>query len=168
VGAAGWNSAPGNLSWLPMLRRLQQMHSLWRQALEGYFEPSRFRVAVQNCITTSRTVTFILQHHKAAVPNFDDWYVPYRNTFAADPIMSWAKTARNKIEKEGDLETLSQVRAELIAAYAFNPTTNWLPTSIVWTTEQIRRSIPPDLLDTHVVDNGALAIEGRWVDVELP
>jgi len=150
-----------------VLGRLRQVHSLWHQAEETYFEPGQFRVALQNCITTARTVTFILQSHKAAIPGFDEWYEAYRERFAADPVMRWSVTARNKIEKQGDLETLSQVRAELVAAYAGNPTTPWMP-SINATPEQIRRSIPAKYLDAHVVNTGVLAIERRWVDAELP
>lgn len=82
--------------------------------------------------------------------------------------MRWAKLARNKIEKQGDLQTLSQVRAQLIAAYLDNPYTEWLPSQVMWSAEQFRESIPQRLLDAHVVENGALAIERRWIDVELP
>src|SRR5204863_716209 len=112
-----------------------------------------FIISVQNCITTSRTVTFILQSHKSAVPGFDDWYAIYRKRFGEDPMMQWAKNARNKIEKQRDLETFSQVRAQLIAAYAGNPRTNWIPSEIVWSPAQLLRRIPPRLLDAHTVEN---------------
>jgi len=150
-----------------VLGRLGQVHSLWHQAEAAYFEPGPFRVALQNCITTARTVTFILQSHKKAIPDFADWYATYTGRFADDPVMKWAVTARNKIEKQGDLETLSQVRAELVAAYAGNPTTPWMP-AINATPEQIRRGIPAKYLDAHVINTGVLAIERRWVDAELP
>lgn len=151
-----------------VVRRLAHLRANWNQALERYFDPVGFLIAVQNAIATSRTVTFILQSHKAAIPSFDDWYAPFIEGFRADPIMLWAKNARNKIEKQGDLETLSQVRAELVAAYLGNPTTVWLPGNVIWTAATFRRSIPSRLLDAHVVENGALAIERRWVDIELP
>jgi hypothetical protein len=92
------------------------------------------------------------------------------------------------------LETLSQVRAELIASYIGHPTTAWLPTNVIWSRETFRNSIPkhllsqiaplfdlvagvfrpsPDLIVAKFYDrislkNGALAIERRWIDVELP
>jgi hypothetical protein len=150
-----------------VLRRLKQVNALWHQANTAYFDPPAFRVALQNCITTARTVTFILQSHKAAIPGFEQWYKIYTDRFALDPVMRWAVNARNKIEKQGDLETLSQVRAELVAAYAYNPSTLWLP-AINATPEQIRMSIPAKWLDEHVINTGVLAIERRWVDVELP
>jgi hypothetical protein len=151
-----------------VMGRLAHLRANWNQALEQYFDPGGFLIAVQNAIATSRTVTFILQSNKAAIPDFDNWYTPFVEKFRNDPIMVWAKDARNKIEKQGDLETLSQVRAELIASYVGNPTTAWLPANVIWNSETFRRSIPKHLLSPHVVENGALAIERRWIDVELP
>jgi hypothetical protein len=151
-----------------VLRRLKQVNVHWHEALSIYFEPDRFRIAMQNCITTARSVTFILQSHKGMIPGFDGWYVPWQSRFGGDPIMRWAVQARNKIEKQGDLETLSQMRVELIAAYAGNPFTDWATMDINWSTVQIRRSIPAKLLSQHVIDNGVLSVERRWVDSELP
>ena len=150
-----------------VLGRLKQVNRLWHQAEVAYFDPPAFRVALQNCITTARTVTFILQSHKSAIPGFDEWYKTYTDRFALDPVMRWAVNARNKIEKQGDLETRSQVRAELVAAYAHNPSTLWLP-AINATPEQIRLSIPAKFLDEHAINTGILAIERRWVDAQLP
>lgn len=150
-----------------VIGRLKQMHALWGQAATAYFEPDAFRLALQQCIMTSRTVTFIVQSHKAAIPDFDAWYGAFQEAWRSDAVMTWARDARNKIEKQGDLETLSEVRAELVAAYAHNPTTHWIP-AINAGPEEIRRSIPAKYLDEHVKETGLLAIERRWVDVELP
>jgi hypothetical protein len=133
-----------------VLRRLAHLRTNWNQALSSYFEFGGFLIALQSCITTSRTVTFILQNHKSAIPDFESWYAPFKIKFDQDPLMKWAKLARNKIEKQGDLEMLSQVRAELIAAYSHNPKTNWVPSKVVWSSEQFRRSIPRHLLGAHV------------------
>jgi hypothetical protein len=151
-----------------MLGRLKQANSLWHQALDNYFVPDRFRIAAQGFITTSRTVTFIVQSHKNGIPEFDAWYESQRERFASDAVMVWAKNARNKIEKQSDLETLSQSRVELIAAYAWNPITHWAPASVFASLDDIRRAIPTRYLDKHVIENGILSIERRWVDIELP
>jgi hypothetical protein len=82
--------------------------------------------------------------------------------------MVWAKNARNKIEKQSDLETLSQIRVELIAAYAWNPITHWVPSSVFASLDDIRHAIPTRYRDKHVIENGTLSIERRWVDIELP
>jgi hypothetical protein len=151
-----------------VVRRLHQVNVHWHEALSVYFEPERFRIAVQNCITTARTVTFILQSHKGAIADFDNWYARWQSRFANDLVMCWAKEARNKIEKQSDLHTLSQIRAELIAGYLAHAATGWATTGIDWSIAQILRSIPPRLLDRHVIDNGVLSVERRWVDSELP
>jgi hypothetical protein len=48
-------------------QRLDDLHRLWHQAADAYFDPDAFRVAIQ----TTRSVTFILQKNKAIIPDFD-------------------------------------------------------------------------------------------------
>src|SRR5207249_3099601 len=110
-----------------VISRLLQMKQHWEDAASGYFEPSRFQTALQSCITVARTVTFVLQSNKAGIPEFDAWYQPFRARWATDAIMQWAKDARNQVEKQGDLATLSQVRGTIIASYFDGPTTTWMP-----------------------------------------
>ena len=98
-------------------QRLADAHKLWHQAEAAYFDPDGFRLAVQNAIQSLRSVTFILQNHKAVIPNFTQWYGDYvdetrgkrgewQNRLRADPLMRWMVEARNKIEKRGDLELI--------------------------------------------------------------
>ena len=100
-----------------MDRRLEDVHQHWHQAEQAYFHPERFRVAVQTAIQTLRTVTFILQGQKQAIPDFEAWYGVWQEKLRADPLMRWMVDARNKIEKQGDLEVHSFLRAEIIASY---------------------------------------------------
>ncbi len=151
-----------------VIARLLQMRQLWEDAAQNYFEPSRFMLALQNCITTSRTVTFILQANKSDIPEFDAWYEPQRVRWSGDPIMRWARDARNSIEKKGDLETYSQVRAEIIASYMKGPETNWVPQALFSSPYDIWRAVPAKFRVPHVVEHGTLLIERRWVDSELP
>ena len=151
-----------------VLRRLKDFSRLWRETREAYFEPERFRLNLQSAIATARTVTFILQSNKAAIPEFDAWYETIQARFKADPVMRWAVNARNKVEKQGDLATLSQVRIELVASYAGHPSTTWAPSSVCASLVDIRRSIPARLLDDHVIEHGVLCVQRRWVDEELP
>lgn len=148
--------------------RLLQMRQLWEDAAESYFEPSRFMLSLQNCITTSRTVSFILQSNKADIPDFDQWYEMHRSKWSADPIMRWARDARNSIEKKGDLETNSQVRAEIIAGFLEGPTTDWLPQALFLAPSTIWKAVPTKFRIPHILENGTLMIERRWVDSELP
>lgn len=152
-----------------MVRRLLQMRQLWEDAAQSYFEPDRFMLALQNCITTSRTVTFILQSHKSEIMGFEDWYRPHQDRWKADPIMNWAKNARNSIEKRGDLETYSQVRAEVIASYIDEgPRTEWMPQALFSSPNDIWQGVPARFLIPQVLEHGTLLIERRWIDSELP
>ncbi|MDQ8758322.1 hypothetical protein RCO27_19000 [Sphingosinicella sp. LHD-64] len=151
-----------------VIQRLLQMRQLWEDASNHYFDPDRFQLALQNCITTSRTVTFILQSNKAAMTGFDEWYAEHVKRWSADPIMSWARDARNSIEKRGDLETYSQVRATIIASYVGNPESAWLKQSLFATPQHIYRGVPKKYMVPHVIENGTLLIERRWVDSALP
>jgi hypothetical protein len=125
-----------------VLRRLMQVNVHWHEALSDYFEPDRFRIAMQNCITTARSVTFILQNHKRVIPGFEEWYTPWQSRFSGDRVMRWAVQARNKIEKQGDLETLSQMRVELIAAYVGNPVTEWTTMGVNWSLRESAEAYP--------------------------
>lgn len=151
-----------------VLRRLKDFSRLWRQTRDAYFQPDDFRLRLQAAITTARSVNFIMQSHKKAIPGFDGWYAGVQETFKNDPIMRWAVEARNKVEKQGDLATLSQLRVELVASYAGHPSTAWTAESVFASLGDIRRSIPRHLLDDHVCEHGVLCVQRRWVDEELP
>lgn len=152
-----------------VIARLFQMRQLWGEAVWAYFEPQKFRLALQNCIMTSRTVTFILQSNKAKFSDFDTWYAPHQNRWKQDPIMRWAKDSRNTIEKQGDLETHSQVRAEIIASYMNEgPRTDWSNVPLSATPTSIYKTIPQKYFVPQIVEHGTLLIERRWVANDLP
>lgn len=150
-----------------VVNRLWQLRRLWEDAAEAYFDPARFYLALQTCITTARTVTFIIQSNKAAVPDFDTWYGAHQERMGADPIMVWARDTRNSIEKQGDLEGHSQVRVEIIASYMDGPKTEWMPAQSM-TTQQIHRDVPRKFLVPQAIEHGTLLIERRWVANTLP
>jgi hypothetical protein len=151
-----------------VLNRLLQMRQLWDEAASSYFHPSRFQLSLQNCITVSRTVSFILQANKSSIEGFNEWYSPIQDSWKADRIMVWVKEARNVIEKQGDLATCSQVRARIVASYVGGPETAWMPQHIFSSPHDIWASVPKRFLIPHVVEHGTLVIERRWVDSELP
>lgn len=148
--------------------RLLQMRQLWENASKAYFEPTRFLLEVQNCLMTSRTVTFIIQSNKAAIPDFDAWYGPHQDRMKGDPIMVWARDSRNKVEKQGDLETHSQVNAEIVASYLDGPKTDWMPANVFATTADFFKAIPQKFRIAQVVEHGTLVIERRWIENNLP
>jgi hypothetical protein len=160
-------------------RRLADAHTLWHQAETAYFDPDGFRLSVQNAIQTLRSLTFILENHRAIIPDFANWYGDYidekrgkrgkwQERLHADPLMRWMVEARNKIEKRGDLESYSIVRAEIIASYYDNGPSIDVPAPLFQNVETLLRGIPDDLLGDHIKRNGALRIQRRWVENTLP
>jgi hypothetical protein len=127
-------------------RRLEDLHQQWHQAETEYFEPERFRVAVQSAIQTLRTVTFILQNHKRIIRDFDRWYSSWQTQLKSDPLMRWMVDARNKIEKEGDLEANSFVRARIIASYLEEGPSIEVPAHLFDAPAKLIKSIPHNSL----------------------
>ncbi|WIW43870.1 hypothetical protein ML401_20340 [Bradyrhizobium sp. 62B] len=150
-------------------RRLDDVHRHWHAAEQSYFEPQAFRVAIQTAIQTLRTVTFILQSNKGLIPDFDAWYAPWQEKLKADALMRWMVGARNKIEKQGDLETYSFVRAEIVASYLNNGPVLEVPAKLFEGPRVILKGIPKkSALGEHFFKSGTLRIQRRWVENTLP
>lgn len=149
-------------------RRLGDLHRHWHEAERGYFDPESFRVAIQTAIQTLRTVTFILQRNKRLFNNFDSWYESWQDKLRADPLMRWMVDARNKIEKQGDLDAHSFVRAEIIASYYEEGPRVEVPADLFQSPAELLRSIPTEALRKHVFKDGILRIQRRWIENSLP
>ncbi len=151
-------------------KRLEDAHRLWHQAEQSYFDPEAFRLAAQNTIQTLRTVSFVLQNHKRTIPDFDQWYGSQQEKMRANPLLRWIVEARNKIEKQGDLESHSLVRVETIASYLDNGPSIEIPFDLFSpsTPALLRESIPKTPLGDYIVKYGSLRIQRRWVENSLP
>jgi hypothetical protein len=149
-------------------RRLEDVHQLWHQAEQAYFEPDPFRLAIQGAIQTLRTVTFVLQKNKSAVASFDDWYGQWQEKLKSDERMRWLVDARNKIEKQGDLEAKSFVRAEIVASYLDEGAAIEVPAQLFQEIAVLLKTIPTNALGEHIVENGTLRIVRKWVENTLP
>lgn len=99
-------------------RRLEEAHRFWHQCLDEYQDPSGFRTNLNACIQALRNVTWVLQKEKDLIPNFNSWYPEWQAQLKSDPIMRWLLKSRNRIVKEGDLETESRTIARVIISYA--------------------------------------------------
>lgn len=149
-------------------RRLEDVHRYWHEAERGYFDPESFRVAIQAAIQTLRTVTFIVQSNKRLFSKFDPWYESWQDKLRADPLMRWMVDARNKIEKQGDLEAHSFVRAEIVASYYEEGPRMEVPAELFQSPAELISGIPTEALRNHVFKNGILRIQRRWVENSLP
>lgn len=149
-------------------RRLEDVHRFWHEAERGYFDPENFRVAIQTAIQTLRTVTFILQSNKRIFPDFENWYDAWQVRLRADPLMRWMVDARNKIEKQGDLDSHSFVRAEIMASYYDEGPRIDIPAELFKSSAELFGSIPNEQLRAHIFKDGILRIQRRWVENTLP
>lgn len=160
-------------------KRLYAAHRHWHECLLAYHEPDDFVVALNACIQALRNVTFSLQKQRDSVPGFDQWYVKQQEWMRGKRILRWIVDSRNRIVKEGDLETESvsiwQVVADHSDAAALMKrfvASNELPSNVVrlpatasaneFAAKEIGQRVPPALLS-----NASLVVERRWVDSAL-
>lgn len=169
-------------------KRLDEAHRFWHACLDNYQDPEGFRANLNAAIQALRNVTFVLQKEKRLIPDFDAWYQPHRDAMGADPVMRWVIESRNRIVKEGDLETESIVRARNIGDYAAasSEVQASLPTRIDnSTTAELDDAAakiytPPPRYRLHeilanvaqstpdrILRESTLSIERRWVDQRL-
>lgn len=148
-------------------KRLEDVHKLWHQTEQNYFSPDDFRINLNNTVQTFRSVTFVLQKNKRLIPDFDNWYEGWREEMRADRVMRWLVDARNKIVKEGDLETLSTVRLYLVAGWGQPPTRDYV-VSPKSTFKEIVEDLLSEDIPENIRDNGSIIIQRRWVVDDLP
>lgn len=154
----------------PWERRLNDLWLLLEGCHATYMTPELFRLNTNQFLQTSRTVTFIIQKNKDSIPSFDRWYQPIVARWASDEVMGWAKDARNKIEKEGDLELHSSLALTLFFSYLvehdIRVATGRDELLRAGTTKLVRfaqQHLPP-----NTTSSSAIKIERRWVANSLP
>lgn len=102
----------------PWERRLIDLSSILSDCCQNYYDPDKFRISSNQYLQASRTITFIIKKNKASISNFEACYDScVIKPLKTDELMTWAKDSRNKIEKEGDLETFSTLEAVLLFSY---------------------------------------------------
>lgn len=155
----------------PWERRLRDLARLLYNCGDTYFSPDLFRQNTNQFLQTSRTVTFIIQKNKADIPAFDSWYKAQVLTgWAGDSVMTWAKDARNVIEKEGDLEMYSNLATSVLFSHV--PSQDFIintprPFLIQADINKIAK-LAKSKLPAGVLDAAVLQIERRWVANSLP
>jgi len=82
--------------------------------------------------------------------------------------MRWMVDARNKIEKQGDLEAYSFVRAEIVASYLNEGLAIQVPAELSDAPLKLLKSIPTNSLGDHIRKDGIMRISRRWVENSLP
>lgn len=151
----------------PVERRLDDAANLWCKASDNYFQPDDYRVYLQACIQAFRSVTWVLQSHKAALTDFDAWYSGWQMLMRDDPILRWLVEARNKIEKQGDLEARSLLRVTGSGCW-FDTSSFEKELSPKTRPQDIRVLLVPFLPKQAITDEALLKLERRWIDADLP
>ena len=82
--------------------------------------------------------------------------------------MRWLVDARNKIEKQGDLEAESFVKAEIIASHLDEGPWMQVPARLFDGPETLLARILPGAIQDHVREHGTLKIQRGWVETDLP
>lgn len=167
-------------------RRLDEAHRFWHECLEEYQSPEGFRVKLNACIQALRNVTFVLQKEKGLIADFDAWYKPWQDRMRSDVVLRWVVNSRNRIVKEGDLETESAAKATLVYDYfsAANSVSSSLPNNPGnapeqdtareinapprYRLEQIIKMVLNTGIPTSILRESMLTIERRWIDRALP
>lgn len=103
---------------MPWEKRLEDLAHTLKNCDATYFEPELFRRNTNHFLQTARTVTFLIQKNRESIPDYNLWYQRHViDAWKDDLVMKWAKGARNFIEKEGDLETYSSIKMQLVFSY---------------------------------------------------
>ncbi len=140
---------------------------LWISCAKNYYDPESFRLNLNNCIQTLRTITWILQKSKSDIPGFNEWYKKWQSQMRSDQILKWSHDSRNRIVKEGDLILFSKAKIAIVTSW-FEPSSIEIEIPPFTKTSDFVRviseiiSIKPSYLDAM------LRVERKWVDSELP
>ena len=148
-------------------RRLCDGLNLLVETKQNYFDPDSFRMSLNNTIQTLRNVTFVLQNTKSSFPTFDKWYLPWQELMKADNLMKWLITSRNIIAKQGDLETRSLTRINIVESW-FDPPRFEMEVPPFTRTEDFARLLSERVPRGIPWDAGLLRVERRWIHDALP
>lgn len=151
----------------PARRRLEHVHKLWHGALDEYPDVDVFCLSVNALIQAERTVTWLVQKAFKHAPGFEEWYGPWQQRLRDDVVMTWLVEARNRIEKQGDLEMRSTARVSIVASWLEAPFTEFDVFPLIGPAEiaaRVREGQIPDELRRE----GTIRVERRWVTESLP
>lgn len=82
--------------------------------------------------------------------------------------MRWMVDTRNKIEKQGDLEAHSFVKADIVASYYDDGPSVNVPAKLFDSIETLFERVPTDAAFRHFIQHGTLRVRRRWVENSLP
>ena len=90
-------------------QRLFDAHELWHELADHYLEVRPFRRHLNSLIQELRNVSWLVQKEKSRFQDFDRWYLPWQDRAKQSTTMRWLTASRNRIVKQGDLNTFSSM-----------------------------------------------------------
>jgi hypothetical protein len=151
----------------PADRRLRDAFHLWKRLERTYFDPHEFRLNLNSFLQEARNVTFILQKNKKQIPGFEQWYARWQERLKNDATLRWVVDSRNRITKQGDLETESQSFVSFTTDWTDELTQKFRADPLVPSTVLVR-SVLKKIPKEHISEESLLCVERRWVDTNLP
>lgn len=170
-------------------RKLREAHRHWHACGDSYQDPEDFRIGLNAVIQALRNVTFSLQSIKSNIPGFDEWYTAEQEIMRVDPLLRWVISSRNKVVKQGDLETLSENYVSIIADY-FDESAILKRERQIWeafnegeigasgltieekpplmSMEEVLNSLHLEMLPVSVRERLTVYFERRWIEMSLP
>lgn len=155
----------------PWEKRLSDLAHLLKNCHTNYLDPDLFRMNTNQFLQTARTITFIIQKNKDTIPNYENWYnETVIQPWGSDEVMRWAKEARNKVEKEGDLDLYSSLKLTLVFSYLTEEDAEIQCSKAELLNAGIKKLIrfAQKKLPSGVSHAAAIKIERRWVTAPLP
>lgn len=126
----------------------------------------------------------MLQSSKANIPDFDEWYEPWREEMKRDSILKWLNEARVRVVHSGDLDAHSitrlrlsfnyyHVAAEVVSdlaptAQPDGPTDDILDAPPAIRLADIEQFLLSKQVEEWLINESTITIERRWEDSALP
>lgn len=148
--------------------RLHQVHRLWHQTQSSYPDPEGFCTNLNASLEALRSITFLLQKEHPAIADFAPWYDEWRDRMKQDSLMRWLVEARNRVEKQGDLETFSTARVSILASWSGAQVLRDFKVNPLISPHAIAEQLDVSKLPPQVRKEGVLLVERRWVVNDLP
>lgn len=137
------------------------------QGLEAYPVPGLFVARLNALLQAARSVTWVLQQDMRHDEGFEDWYGTWQERMRADERMRWLVDARNRIEKQGDLDLHSVATVRVVAGALTGPEVE-LEVAAHMSPAEIAATVELEGLPAAMRESGLLEVERRWTVPERP
>jgi hypothetical protein len=143
------------------------LHEDIHRVVEAYNDANEFRRTLNSAIQTARGVTFLLQKRKAKWSDFDLWYSDWQDNARTNKVLSWSVSARNRVVKEEDLNTLSQAKISYYGERLLEAEQS-IEVDPRTTVDEILAQFAGLAAETPAGRPAWIHIERRWVEDQLP